>query len=98
MYTAPAITPSFSVSFRLRCVYSVETAHVSVPLTTEFVTGSAENPAKLDTEKLVQAAINMGRLGSTLWQADGEAEITLRPLQTPPEPRPARAGRASLPR
>jgi hypothetical protein len=83
--TAPVMTPSFSVSLRLRRV-TVETAHVSVPLTTEFVTGSAENLAKLDTEKQVQAAINMGRVGPTLWQADGEAEITLRPLQTPPEP------------
>jgi hypothetical protein len=78
------MTHSFSVSFRLRRV-RVETAHVSVPLTTEFVIGSAESSAKLDTEKLVQAATNMGRLSSTLWQAEGDAQITLHPLETPPE-------------
>ena len=76
------MTNSYSVSFRLRRV-TTETAHVSVPLTTEFT--SAEDASKLDTGKLVRAAIDMGRLPSTFWIAEGEAEITLHPFQTPPD-------------
>ena len=77
------MTPSYSVSFRLRRV-TVEEAHVSVPITQERTIQTSENTRKLDVEKLVETALEMGHLPTTVWKPDGEAEVTLHPLQTAP--------------
>jgi hypothetical protein len=39
---------------------------------------------KLDIDKVVQAAIALGRQSSTDWSQEGEDEIQPHPLQTPP--------------
>jgi hypothetical protein len=62
---------SFSVSVRLQRV-TTETAHVSVPLTHGTV----------KPEKLIQAAIEKGRLPSTVWSSEVEPVITPRSIQT----------------
>jgi hypothetical protein len=40
---------------------------------------------KLDVDKVVQAAIAIGKLSSTDWRQEGEDDIQLHPLQTPPD-------------
>jgi hypothetical protein len=61
-----------SVAVRLQRV-TTETAHVSVPLT----------HGAIKPEKLIQAAIEKGRLPSTVWSLEGEAMITPLSVQTP---------------
>jgi hypothetical protein len=77
---------SFSVSIRLQRV-TTETAHVSVPLTLELMRVDVNEPkaGAIDTQKLMQAAIDQGRLPSTVWSVDGEPVITPHPVQTPPD-------------
>jgi hypothetical protein len=62
---------SFSVSVRLQRV-TTETAHVSVPLT----------HGAIKPEKLIQAAIEKGRLPSTVWSLEAEPVITPNSIQT----------------
>ena len=80
------MTKSFSVSVRLRRVVT-ETAYVSVPLTADLLradrSGSAEN--RIDVEKLVLAALELGRLRETEWEIEGESEMTMHPIQAAPE-------------
>jgi hypothetical protein len=40
---------------------------------------------KLNVDKIVQAAIALGRRSSTDWRQEGEDEIQPHPLQTPPD-------------
>ena len=40
---------------------------------------------KLDVEKIVKAAIELGKSESTKWEVEGEPQIEPHPLQTPPE-------------
>jgi hypothetical protein len=77
---------SFSVSFRMHRV-TTETAHVSVLLTPELMQPNANEPGteKINVERLVQAALDQARLPSTVWKLDGETEIALHPVQTPPD-------------
>ena len=77
---------TFSVSVRLQRV-TVEATRVSVPLTADLLrqnTDEGETPS-IDADKLLQAAINLGRQPSTKWMPDGEQVITAHPLQTPPD-------------
>ncbi len=77
---------SHSVSVRLQRV-TIETAHVSVPVTPELWKENADEPGtqKIDVEKLMQAAIDQGRLPSTAWSLEGAPVITPHSLQTPPD-------------
>jgi hypothetical protein len=76
---------TFSVSVRLQRV-TTETAHVSVLLTPELMQPNVNEPGTetINTERLMKAAIDQGRLPSTTWRLDGETVITLHPVQTPP--------------
>jgi len=48
---------------------------------------NADEPGtqKIDVEKLMQAAIDQGRLPSTAWSLEGAPVITPHSLQTPPD-------------
>ena len=61
---------------------------MSVPVTPERTVQSSQDARKLDVDKLVEAALEMGLLPTTVWKPDGEAEITLHPQQTAPDSRP----------
>jgi len=73
---------SFSVSIRLQRV-TTETAHVSVLLTPELMQPNVNEPGTeaINTERLMQAAIDQGRLPSTAWRLDGEVVITPHPVK-----------------
>jgi len=76
---------TFSVSVRLQRI-TTETAYVSVLLTPDLMQVNANVPgtAGINTEKLVQAAMDQGRLSSTVWSLDGEPVIAPHPIQTAP--------------
>jgi hypothetical protein len=76
---------SLSISFRLRRT-TAEAVHVSVPITEELMRPNDEGEGmKLDVEKIVKAAIELGKSESTKWEVEGEPQIEPHPLQTPPE-------------
>jgi hypothetical protein len=77
---------SHSVSVRLQRV-TTETVHISVPLTPELWRANLEElgTETINVEKLMQTAIEQGRLPSTVWSLEAEPVITLHPLQTPPD-------------
>jgi hypothetical protein len=81
----PPMAKTFSVSVRLQRI-TTETAHVSVLLTPELMQANVNEPGttSINTENLMQAAVDQGRLPSTVWSLDGEPVITPHPIQTPP--------------
>jgi len=40
---------------------------------------------KLDVDKIIEAALQLGKLDSTEWEIEGEPEIQLHPVQNTPE-------------
>jgi hypothetical protein len=77
---------SLSVSVRLQRV-TTEPAHVLVLLRPGLMRAIPNEPGSegINTERLMQAAIDQGHLASTAWKLDGEAVVTLHPVQTPPD-------------
>jgi hypothetical protein len=72
---------TLSISVRLRR-RQTETAQVSVPITEEVMRPDDESGAlKMDVDKIIEAAIQLGKLDSTAWEIEGEPEIQLHPVQ-----------------
>lgn len=72
---------TLSISVRLRR-RQTETAQVSVPITEEVLqTDDGKEGKKLDVDKIIAAALQLGKLDSTEWQIEGEPEIQLHPIQ-----------------
>jgi hypothetical protein len=75
---------TFSVSVRLQRV-TTESAHVSVPLSQELFHSNPDGSETIDGEKLIAAAIELGKHLETRWSVEGEVVITPHSLQTPPQ-------------
>jgi hypothetical protein len=77
-----------SISVRLRRV-TTETAHVSVVITDELtrLNEDGSNTRKLDVDKVMNAALELGRLETTIWEPEEPSEIQLHPVQTAPDDR-----------
>ena len=76
---------TLSMSVRLRRVRT-ETTQVSVPITQEVMRPNEEGGGpKLDVDKIIEAALQLGKLDSTEWEIEGEPEIQLQPVQNTPE-------------
>ena len=72
---------TLSISVRLRR-RQTETAQVSVPITEEVLQTDGEGEGKkLDVDKIIAAALQLGKLDSTEWEIEGEPEIQLHPIQ-----------------
>jgi hypothetical protein len=78
------MSKTFAVSVRLRRV-TTETAYVSVPLMRDLLEPNFDQSGTIDAQKLMQMAVDLGRLPSTIWTLEGEAVITPHPIQTPPD-------------
>ena len=78
------MTRTFSVSVRLQRV-TTETAYVSVPLSQELFSAKPDGSETIDGERVIAAAIELGRQSETRWSVEGEVVITPHPLQTPPQ-------------
>ena len=76
---------TLSMSVRLRRVRT-ETTTVSVPITQDVMRREDEGgEMKLDVDKIIEAALQLGKFDSIEWQAEGEPEIQLHPIQNAPE-------------
>jgi hypothetical protein len=74
-----------SMSVRLRRVRT-ETTTVSVPITQDVMRSNEEGGGpKLDVDKIIEAAIQLGKVNSIEWEIEGEPEIQLHPVQNTPE-------------
>jgi hypothetical protein len=72
---------TLSISVRLRR-RQTETAQVSVPITEEVMRPDNEaGGLKMDIDKIIEAALQLGKLNSTEWEIEGEPEIQLHPVQ-----------------
>ena len=75
---------SLSISVRLRR-RQAETAYVSVPITENVMRPNDEGEGKkLDVDKIIEAALQLGKLDSTKWEIEGDPEIQLHPVQNTP--------------
>jgi hypothetical protein len=74
------------MSVRLRRVRT-ETTTVSVPITQEVMRPNDEGEGlKMDVDKIIEAALQLGKFNSIEWEVEGEPEIQLHPIQNaPPE-------------
>jgi hypothetical protein len=76
---------TLSMSVRLRRVRT-ETTTVSVSITQEVMRPDDERGGlKLDVDKIIEAALQLGRFDSVEWELEGEPEIQLHPIQNVPE-------------
>jgi hypothetical protein len=76
---------TLSMSVRLRRLRT-ETTEVSVPITPEVMSpDEAGGGPKLDVDKIIEAALQLGKLDSTKWEIEGEPEVQLHPVQNAPE-------------
>ena len=74
-----------SMTVRLRRVRT-ETTQVTVPITPEVMRPKVEGDGpKLDVDKIIEAALILGKLDTTVWEIEGEPEIQLHPIQNAPE-------------
>lgn len=78
------MSKSFSVSVRLQRV-TIETAHVSVPLVPDLIEPNFDETGSIDVDKLMLAAVELGKQPSVSWTSEGEATITPHPIQAPPD-------------
>ena len=70
-----------SISVRLRR-RQTETAQVSVPITEELMMPNEQGDGrKLDVDKIIEAALKLGKLEAIQWENEGEPEIQLHPIQ-----------------
>ncbi len=74
---------TLSMSVRLRRVRT-ETTTVSVPITQEVMRPSEEGGSKMDVDKIIEAALQLGKFDSIEWEIEGEPEIQLHPIQDAP--------------
>ena len=76
---------TLSMSVRLRRVRT-ETTTVSVPITQEVMRPNDEGDGlKMDVDKIIEAALQLGKFDSIEWESEGEPEIQLHPIQNAPE-------------
>lgn len=79
---------TLSMSVRLRRVRT-ETTTVSVPITQDVMRPSDEGDGlKMDVDKIIEAALQLGKFDSIEWEIEGEPEIQLHPIQNTPETKP----------
>jgi hypothetical protein len=76
---------TLSMSVRLRRVRT-EATTVTVPITPEVMRPSEEGDGpKMDVDKIIEAALQLGKFDSIEWEIEGQPEIQLHPIQNLPE-------------
>jgi hypothetical protein len=76
---------TLSMSVRLRRVRT-ETTTVSVPITQDVMRPDDQgNGLKMDVDKIIEAALQLGKFDSIEWEVEGEPEIQLHPIQNSPD-------------
>lgn len=49
--------------------------------------GSQSDGPKIDVDKIIEAALELGNHETTNWESEGPPEIQLHPIQSAPEPK-----------
>lgn len=75
---------TYSVSWRLRRV-TVEYGYVRVPVTADLIVEQEDGTGRIDTDKMVQRALEAGRSPEVTWRPE-DRQIELHPLQKAPDP------------
>ena len=76
---------TLSMSVRLRRV-KTETTTVSVPITQEIMRPDDQvDGPKIDVDKVIETALQLGKFDSIEWELEGEPDIQLHPIQNAPE-------------
>jgi hypothetical protein len=83
MATTDAGGPTYSVSFRLQRTTS-EFAFVSVPVSEELIVRQPDGSGRIDVQKMVQRAVELGQAPHVEWQLEGQ-EVRPHPIQMPPD-------------
>ena len=73
---------TYFVSFRLQRT-TTEFAFVSVPVTGDLMVERPDGTGRIDVDRMVQRAVEMGQASGVLWQLE-EEEIRPHPIQTAP--------------
>lgn len=78
------MTKTFAVSVQQ---VTTETAYVFVPLSEELfqMNPDGSGTRTIDAEKLMEAAIELGRHPATPWSVEGEVVMIPHPIQAPPQ-------------
>jgi hypothetical protein len=74
--------PAYSISYRLRRT-TTEFAFVSVPVTADLLNKQPDGTGRLDGNRVVQRAIEMGQAPGVEWTLE-ERQIQPHPVQMPP--------------
>jgi hypothetical protein len=72
----------YSVSFRLQRT-TTETAFVSVPVTADLMIAQPDGTGRIDVEKMVARAVELGKAPSVAWEAESQ-KIEPHPIQMAP--------------
>lgn len=75
-------TPTYSISFRLLRT-TTEVAFISVPVTADLIVEQPDGTGRIDVERFVQRAVELGHATGVVWQAE-EQQVQPHPIQTPP--------------
>jgi anthranilate/para-aminobenzoate synthase component II len=75
---------SYSISLRLQRI-TVEYAYVSVRVNTDLVVDKGDGTARLDTDRLMQQAIEIESAAGVKWHPES-VDIKPHPTQKAPEP------------
>lgn len=75
-------TYRYSVSFRLQRT-TVEAAFVKVPVTPDLMIEQPDGTARIDVEKMVARALEMGQSENVEWRPESHT-IEPHPIQMPP--------------
>ena len=73
---------TYSVSFRLQRA-TTEHAFVRVPVTSDLMIDAGDGTARIDTEKMIQRAVEVGSANQDSWELE-EQHVQPHPIQMPP--------------
>ena len=76
------VAATYSISLRLQRT-TTEFAFVSVPVTADLMIDQPDGTGRMDVEKMVQRAIEMGHAHGVAWHHE-EQHVQPHPIQMPP--------------
>ncbi len=75
---------TYSVLLTVQCT-TTHWAHVSVPVTDDVLTPTDDGEVRLNTEKLIEAAVELAKSPDIIWKPELQT-VQINPLQKPSEP------------
>lgn len=76
------VIPTYSISLRIQRT-TTEVAFVKVPVTPDLIIEQPDGTGRIDVDKMVRRAVEMGQAPEVAWQRE-EQLVHPHPIQTPP--------------